>query len=100
VGNGSTNLPDQVVPPVVAGAPLAGGEPLVRYMGLSAITATTQSATGIRGVTRFTAGSHGSLLDPSSSLAVTQEMQGELGTMQFTNGTLVVVQNTSVIRTQ
>jgi hypothetical protein len=100
VGNGSNNLPDQVVPPVVAGAPLAGGEPLVRFMGLSAITGTTQNANGIRGVTRFTAGSHGSLLDPTSSAAVTAEMQGEMATMHFSGGTFVQVSNTSVIRTQ
>ena len=100
VGNGSNNLPDQVVPPVVAGAPLAGGEPLVKFLNLSPITGTTQNASGIRGVVRFTAGTHGSLLDPSSNPAVTQEMQGEMATMHFSNGTLVVVQNTSVIRTQ
>src|SRR5436190_3392769 len=69
VGNGSNNLPDQVVPPVVAGAPLAGGEPLVKFMNLAPITGTTQNANGIRGVVRFTAGTHGSLLDPSSNPA-------------------------------
>jgi hypothetical protein len=100
VGNGSNNLPDQVVPPLVAGAPLAGGEPLVKFMGLAPIVATTQNASGVRGVVRFTAGTHGSLLDPTSNPAVTAEMQGEMATMQFSNGTLVVVQNTSVIRTQ
>lgn len=101
VGDGTAAHPaDQVVPPVVAGAPLAGGEPLVRYMGLTAITATTQSASGIRGVTRFTAGDHGSLLSPASSAAVTQEMQGEMASMLASNGNAVVVTNTSVIRTQ
>lgn len=99
VGGGS-NLPDQVVPITVTGAPLAGGEPLVRYMGLAAITASTQSATGIRGVTRFTAGDHGSLLSPASSAAVTVEMQGEMASMLFSNGNAVQVANTSVIRTQ
>jgi len=100
VGNGSTNLPDQVVPPLVAGAPLAGGEPLVKFMGLSPIVATTQSATGIRGVVRFTQGTHSSLLDPSSSPAVTVEMQTEMASMIASGGTTVIVANPSVIRTQ
>src|SRR4029078_7832304 len=69
VGNGSTNLPDQVVPLVVAGPPLAGGEPLVKFLNLAPITATTQNANGIRGVVRFTAGTHGSALDPASNPA-------------------------------
>ncbi len=100
VGNGTTSLPDQVVPVSVAGAPLSGGEPLVRLLGLSAITATTQSASGIRGVTRFTAGEHGSLLSPTASAAATVEMQGEMASMLVSGGTAVQVSNTSVIRTQ
>jgi hypothetical protein len=96
----STHPADQVVPPVVAGAPLAGGEPLVKWMGLAPIVATTQSATGIRGVTRFTQGDHGSLLSPASSAAVTREMQGEMASMLASGGNAVLVQDTSVIRTQ
>lgn len=100
VGNGTTNPPDQVVPPVVAGAPLSGGEPLVRVLGLAPITQTTQDPNGIRGVTRFIAGEHGSLLSPANNPAVTAEMQGEMASMVKSIGTVVQVQNTSVIRTQ
>ncbi len=100
VGNGGSNLSDQVVPISVAGAPLSGGEPLVRTLGLASITATTQSASGIRGVVRFTAGDHGSLLSPASSAAVTVEMQTEMASMTASAGAAVQVANTSVIRTQ
>ncbi len=100
VGNGGTSLPDQVVPVAVPGQPLAGGEPLVRMLGLTSIFASTQSATGIRGVTRFTAGDHGSLLSPTASLPATIEMQGQMASMIVSNGAAVQVANTSVIRTQ
>lgn len=94
------SLPDQVIPNSVAGAPLSGTEPLIRILGLSSITQTTQSATGIRGAVRFTAGDHGSLLSPASSPAVTAEMQGEMVSLLLSQGTAVQISNPSVIRTQ
>jgi hypothetical protein len=100
VGNGGSVLPDQVVPIAVAGAPLSGGEPLVRALGLTTITASTQNANGIRGVVRFIAGDHGSLLSPAASLPATLEMQGEAASFSASGGTAVQVANTSVIRTQ
>lgn len=98
VGGGSV-LPDQVVPITVPGAPLSGGDPLARVLGLSAITASTTNANGIRGVTRFIQGDHGSLLSPTASAATTAEMQGQMASFVVSNGTAVQVQNTSVIRT-
>ncbi|HQV73313.1 MAG TPA: hypothetical protein PLY64_10110, partial [Dokdonella sp.] len=92
--------PDQVIPNSVAGAPLSGTEPLIRVLGLSTITQTTQSATGIRGVVRFTAGDHGSLLSPAASPAATAEMQGEMASLLVSQGAAVQVTNPSVIRTQ
>lgn len=99
VGGGSV-LPDQVVPNSVTGAPLSGTEPLIRIMGLNAITATTQSATGVRGAVRFVVGDHGSLLSPAASAAATQEMQGQMASMIVSAGAAVQVSNPSVIRTQ
>jgi hypothetical protein len=99
VGGGDV-LPDQVIPNFVAGAPLSGTEPLIRTLGLETITQTTQSATGIRGVVRFTQGNHGSLLDPTQYPAATFEMQGEMVSMLFSQGAAVQVANPSVIRTQ
>jgi hypothetical protein len=100
VGNGTTVPPDQVVPPTCAGRPLTGGEPWVRNMGLTSITATTQNAAGIRGVVRFIAGDHGSLLNPAASAAATVEMQGEMASMIASGGAAVQVTNASVIQTQ
>ncbi|MEO7917279.1 MAG: hypothetical protein ABIR16_06510, partial [Dokdonella sp.] len=99
VGGGSSP-PDQVVPNTVAGAPLSGTEPLIRILGVSSITGTTQSANGIRGAVRFLVGDHGSLLSPAASAAATTEMQGEMASMIVSQGTAVQVANPSVIRTQ
>lgn len=98
VGGGSV-LPDQVVPITVPGAPLSGGDPLARVLGLSAVTASTTNAAGVRGVARFIQGDHGSLLSPTASAAATAEMQGQMASFVVSNGTAVQVQNTSVIRT-
>jgi len=99
VVGGGTVLPDQVVPISVPGAPLSGGEPLARALGLASITGSVSSADGIRGVTRFIQGDHGSLLSPTASPATTTEMQGQMASFVVSNGTAVQVQNTSVIRT-
>jgi pimeloyl-ACP methyl ester carboxylesterase len=99
--NASGNwLPDQVIPNTSAGFPLSGGNPFIAALGLPSITGPTQSATGIRGVVRFTNGTHGSLLDPSTSPQTTVEMQTEAASFLASGGAAVQVVNTSVIRTQ
>ncbi|MFC4726746.1 hypothetical protein [Coralloluteibacterium thermophilus] len=107
VGDGAGELPDQVIPNSVAGAPLSGTEPLVRALGLASITATTQRPEGVRGVVRFVRGEHGSLLSPDSSrvagadqtyLDVMTEMQQQAATFVGTGGTTVRVQNNAVVR--
>jgi dienelactone hydrolase len=100
VVGGDGVLPDQVIPNSVASAPLSGTEPLIRILNLASITQTTQSATGIRGVVRFTKGDHGSLLSPAASAAATAEMQGEMASLLVSGGAAVQVTNSSVIRTQ
>lgn len=110
LSGGVTNLPDQVVPNSVAGAPLSGTEPLIRTLGLASVTGSTAGAP-LRGVARFTKGEHGSLLSPARSaihppvdpvgfLDVTTEMQGQMASFIFSNGTAVQVSNTAIIRTQ
>lgn len=99
VGDGTAaNPPDQVVPVEVAGAPLSGGRPLMRALGLTRISASTQSASGIRAFVEFVQGNHGSLLSPTGAPAVTAEMQGEMASFVVSNGAAVQIQNTSVIR--
>ena len=94
----ATHPSDQVIPNFVPGAPLSGTDPLIAALGLSTITSTTQSATGIRGVVRFTQGEHGSLLDPTSSPAVTVEMQTEMANMIGSGGRFVPITNPSVVK--
>lgn len=112
VGDGANGLPDQVIPNSVIHAPipgtslfitapLSGTEPLISALGLTPLTAPgMQSATGIRGVVRFTKGDHGSILDPTSSPATTVEMQTEMLSFLVSGGHAVQVTNTSVTRTQ
>ncbi|MBE9549399.1 MAG: lipase, partial [Proteobacteria bacterium] len=89
---------DSVIPNSVPGAPLSGTEPLIRAMGLTTITGTTQDAVGIRGVVRFVPpASHGSLLSPTDSPSATVEMQGEMASMIVSGGTAVVVNDPTVI---
>jgi len=89
---------DTVVPNAVPGAPLSGTEPLIRIMGLDAITETTVDPMGIRGAVRMIQGSHGSLLDPSASPAATAEMQGQAASMVGSGGASVVIGDDSLIQ--
>lgn len=100
VGDGGSNLPDQVIPNTVTNKPLAGTEPLISALGLEAVTGTVASADGtpVSGAVRFTAGSHSSLVDPSASPAATQEMQTQAA-FWFSSGTTVIpVQDPSVVQ--
>ena len=89
---------DAVVPNAVEGSPLAGTEPLIRVMGLDAITGTTQDPMGIRGAVRLLQGDHGSLLSPAASPAVTAEMQGQAASMVASGGAAVVIGNPDLIQ--
>ena len=99
VGGGSVP-PDQVIPNTVPGAPLSGTEPLIRVMGLAPLTASVQEAAGVRRAARFIVGDHGSLLSPAASPAATAEMQRQMASFIASNGTAVLVQDASVLRTQ
>ncbi|HPY42400.1 MAG TPA: lipase, partial [Thiolinea sp.] len=85
---------DKVIPNRVAGAPLSGTEPLISIMGLKSISQTGTPD----GVVRFTEGAHGSLLDPSTSLAATTEMQAETAVFQAKLGTAIPVFNPAVVK--
>jgi len=91
-------LPDQVVPNTSPGFPLSGTEPLIAALGLTSITSTAQSATGLRVAVRFTNGVHSSLLDPTTSPQTTVEMQTEAATFLATGGTLVPITNSAVVK--
>lgn len=67
---GDTVVPNNVLPT----APLSGTDPLARLLNLNQVN--MNSVTG--GLVKFTEGSHGSLINPESSLAATQEMQSQM----------------------
>lgn len=98
VGDGGANLPDQVVPNAVAGAPTSGTLPLAAAMGLANISVTTVDAGGVRGLVRFTAGDHGSLLQPAPSAAAFTEMATQLATFLGSTGTVLQITDTTVIQ--
>jgi pimeloyl-ACP methyl ester carboxylesterase len=98
VVGGAGSLADQTVPNRVAGAPLSGTEPLARIMKLRSISTTTLDSTGIRGIVRFTAGTHSSILSPTSSPAATVEMQSEVASFMATAGTSLTINNPDVIQ--
>jgi hypothetical protein len=90
------NPSDQVVPNTVVsnvanstiGAPLAGTEPQLALLGLTQVN-TPQSPSGGTNFllsTKYTAGDHGSVLDPTSNADVTTEMQTELVSFLAANG--------------
>lgn len=99
VGGGAVP-PDQVIPNTVAGAPLAGTEPLIAYLGLTTLTQSIENLNGVRGVVRFIQGDHGSLLSPAASPRATAEMQRQMASMIASGGTQVSITDTSVVRTQ
>lgn len=80
-------------------APLAGTEPMLSLLGLTQINTTT-AGTNMQLSVKFTAGSHGSILDPSSSSAVTSAMQGQMASFLSNDGNSVTVSDPgSVIQT-
>ena len=91
-------LPDQVIPNTVAGSPLSGGLPIISALGLTRISTTTQSATGIHNSVQFVSGVHSSLLDPSASPQTTVEMQTQAASFFATNGTAVQITNSAVVK--
>jgi pimeloyl-ACP methyl ester carboxylesterase len=85
---------DQVVPNNVATAPLSGTDPLARMMGLTQVDA---SATG-SALVKFSAGDHGSILNPGTSLEATTEMQRQTATFAATSGSVLPITDTTVIQ--
>jgi len=102
-GNGTDNLPDQVVTNTAPYTPLGGTEPAIALLGLPNVTETTQGS----GAVRFAFGHHASILDPNAndaspsiemSARVTQEMQTQMVGFFGTLGQMIVVNDSEVIQ--
>ncbi len=105
VGDGDSNLPDQVIPNNVTtlapagtvAAPLSGSEPLAAYLGLSPASAST-SGTNLKHLVKFTAGDHKSILDPAANDTVTTVMQGAVAAFLASDGDTLTISDTSVVQ--
>jgi len=107
VGNGSDNLPDQVIPNTVSVAPLSGTEAAIALLGLPGISETTQDAElTVSGAGRYVFGHHSSILSPSPRAEApdavmtgkaTAEMQSQVANFFSSMGHLITVQDTDVI---
>ncbi len=78
--------------------PAALTDNLARVMGLRDISATAADAAGVRGIVRFTAGAHSSILNPFIDRAVTEEMQAQTVVFAASNGTAIPVGNTEIVQ--
>ncbi|BBP42285.1 alpha/beta fold hydrolase [Thiosulfativibrio zosterae] len=97
VGDGNTGTDDQVIPNAVSTAPLAGTEPWASLQGLNAVK-DTGAVGGSKGVIRFTAGTHGSLLDTTSSAVTTQTMQQAMASFAASAGTAISITSNSTVK--
>ena len=84
---------DLVIPNNVATAPLSGTDPLARIMGLTQV----DSNAGGNSLVKFSAGDHGSILNPAASVEATVEMQRQMASFAATSGTQLPITDTSVI---
>ncbi|NND90719.1 MAG: lipase [Granulosicoccus sp.] len=87
-------IDDAVIPNFVSTAPLSGTDPLARLLGLPQIVDT--STTG--GMVKFSAGDHGSIIDPTASLASTVEMQNQMAKFAATQGAELPISDSTVIQ--
>lgn len=83
---GAGSLPDQVVPN-------SATEALATTMGLTAVGPGLYTGAEVDVLVRFTAGDHGSLLDPTASANTTVEMQTQMANFIGSDGTALPVGN-------
>ena len=103
VGNGADNASDQTVTNTAPNTPMGGTEPAIAFLGLPAVSETTQGS----GAVRFTFGHHSSVLDPTPdelyspdptmSARSTQEMQTQVAGFLATMGQVIPVTDAGVV---
>ena len=77
-------------------SPFTGTTPLLKTMQLAPTTASI-NGTLVKNAVLFNAGSHSSLLDPSSDPAVTSEMQSEMHSFINGDGKTLTITNANVL---
>lgn len=85
---------DQVVPNVVANAPLAGNTPHAALYGLPVLTETTATE---RGSLKFVSGDHASPLSPAADADVTVGMQSAIAQFIASGGAQIVVTDPALV---
>ncbi len=108
VGDGGTNLSDQVIPNTVTTSPLSGTEGAIALLGLPGISATTQDdESPVSGAVRFLFGHHGSILTPIPrdeapdavmTSAATSEMQSQVANFFNSDGHEILITNGDVVQ--
>jgi Pla-1/cef family extracellular lipase len=108
IGNGSDNLPDQVVINTTPNTPMGGTEPAIRLLDLPSISSTTQDEAAVSGAVRFLFGHHGSSLSPGEIPGVapdammtgraTQEMQSQLVSYILSMGQIISVTDEELVQ--
>ncbi|MGB0937207.1 MAG: VolA/Pla-1 family phospholipase [Colwellia sp.] len=101
IGDGGANLPDQVIPNTVSGAPFGGTEGAIALLGLPGVSADTMGS----GAVRFTYGHHSSILDPTAkpyapdnAAEVTAEMQSQVISFFMSNGQMISVTDETLVQ--
>jgi len=108
IGNGSDNLPDQVVINTTPNTPMGGTEPAIALLGLPAISTTAQGMEEpVSGAIRFLFGHHSSVLTPAAIPGVapdaamtaraTQEMQSQLVSFILSMGHTIPVTDEEIV---
>jgi len=101
VGGQNGALSDQVIPNNASTDTgyaylLYGTEPLLKLLNTSNLTAS--AAVKPNQAARFLQGDHSSILDPSSSLSATVEMQTEVASFVASHGKAIPVNNSSILK--
>ncbi len=89
---------DTVVPNGTFVGPLFGTEPLIRLLDLTDVGADNAASAGPNSAVRFTAGDHGSIINPTASLEATTEMQTQAASFAASQGAVLTVSDTTVLQ--
>jgi hypothetical protein len=92
--NGDTVVPNSSTQRLIAAGVSPTGASLIRKVSAMG---PNPAAAGNGGYANFTAGNHGTIIDPTASLAATQEMQSQVVQFAASNGAFIVITNTAVI---